>query len=262
MNIPSKLNWLINHTSLGGLVAQQWLTQNKISYSLTQRYTQSGWLKKFDTGIYYRPNAEDDHQPDWPEALHVLSQQLHLPTHLAGLSSLGQQGLSHYLQLGEEHIWVGIKNKQCLPKWFRQFREQKWQFSNNHKLAGTLDKDFITLTINGLALKASSPELAAYEIVDAIGKQISFEHVAELFQGLVNLSPRKVQSILNRSYAVQTNRIFLFLSHYHAHQWAKRLDETTVPLGSGKRQVVPGGKLDVRYRITVPSSLKENMKNE
>ena len=64
-----------------------------------------------------------------------------------------------------------------------------------------------------------------------------------------------MQSLLNRSSAVQTNRIFLFLSHYCGHQWFDRLDESQIQLGSGKRQVVTNGRYDERYLITVPQSL-------
>lgn len=258
-----KLNWLVTHTSPGGLVVQPWLTENNISHSLTQKYIQGGWLTKLDIGLYHRPTANAEHTPGWADALSILTEQLHLPVHLAGLSSLSQQGLSHYLQLGKEQVWVGIKNKQSLPKWFRNFQEREWQFSSNHKLSETTEKDFTTVTVKGMELKASSPELAAYEVVDAIGKQISFEHAAELFQGLVNLSPRKVQSLLNRSSAVQTNRILLYFGHYYGHQWSQRLDESIITLGSGKRQVVKGGRLNERYQITVPESfaLTEDIKN-
>ncbi|MGO1245956.1 MAG: type IV toxin-antitoxin system AbiEi family antitoxin [Oceanisphaera sp.] len=253
--MSSKLNWLITHTSPGALVIQQWLTENGVSYSLAQKYAQNGWLRKLSSGVYYRPGANDGVQPSWVDAVQALDLQLHFPVHLAGLSSLTHQGLSHYLQLRKEQIWVGVKNKPSLPKWFREFLQQDWFYCGNHKLQLIPDRDLKTVTINGKALTASCPELAAYEVVDAIGKQISFEHTAELFQGLVNLSPRKVQSILERSKAIQTNRVFLFLSHYHTHQWTKHLDETSIELGSGKRQVVDKGRYDARYQITVPDTL-------
>lgn len=253
--MSSKLNWLVSHTYPGGLIAQKWLSANSISYSLTQKYTESGWLKKLDTGLYYRPDPNSGDLPDWFDAFTVLSKQLQLPVHLAGLSSLNQQGLGHYLPLDKENIWVGIKDKQSLPAWFRSFQGCEWQYSSCSKLTEFTEKDFTNVSVRGVELKASCPELAAYEVVDAIGKHISFEHVAELFQGLVNLSPRKVQSILNRSGAIQTNRIFLFLSRYYDHQWYKKIDESKISLGSGKRQVVKGGKLDERYQITVPESL-------
>jgi hypothetical protein len=255
VKMSSKINWLVNQTSPGSLVLQQWLTENDIRYSLAQKYTQSGWLKKLATGVYYRPGANDDIKPQWPDALQALHTQLHLPVHLAGLSSLTHQGLSHYLALNQEQVWVGVKSKQVLPKWFREFPQQEWLYCGAHKLQLLPKKDFKIVTVKGRELQVSSPELAAYEVVNEIGKLISFEHAAELFQGLVNLSPRKVQSLLDRSHAVQTNRVFLFLSHYHGHQWAQRLDESSINLGSGKRQVAENGRYDERYQITVPESL-------
>lgn len=253
--MSSKINRLVAHAYPGALVLQQWLTENGISYSLAQKYAQSGWLRKLSSGVYYRPGAKDDVKPGWVDALQAMDTQLHHPVHLAGLSSLTHQGLSHYLQLSKEQVWIGVKNKQSLPKWFREFPSQNWFYCGNHKLEAVSDKDLKVITVKGKELKASCPELAAYEVVDAIGKQISFEHAAELFQGLVNLSPRKVQSLLERSSSVQTNRVFLFLSHYHGHQWTQRIDETKIALGSGKRQVVEQGRFDARYQITVPEIL-------
>ena len=252
--MSSKINWLVSHVPVGALVLPKYLVENGIGYTHVQQYVESGWLKKLSSGVYYRPDSDDSQQPGWVEALGALMYQLHLPVHLAGLTSLRHQGMSHYLPFGKEHVWIGVKNKRALPKWFREFEGQSWFFSSTRKLAREDENDFITVAVKGLKLKASCPELAAYETVDAIGKQISFEHVAELFQGLISLSPRRVQSILDRSSAVQTNRVFLFLSHYCDHQWVKRLDESRINLGTGKRQVVAQGRLDERYQITVPES--------
>lgn len=251
--MTSKLNWLVNQALPGSLVLQPWLTQHQIGYSLSQRYVASGWLKKICSGVYYRPSSNKKDVFDWKKVLSALTHQLNLPIHIAGLTSLTHQGLSHYLQLDEQRVWLGIKNKQRLPKWFYNFSELKWKFSPNHKLE-LLEKDLTEIQIEGTIFKISRPELAAYEVVDAIGKFISFEHAAELFQGLTNLSPRRVQGLLERSSSVQTNRVFLFLSHYHAHQWVDRLDEANIYLGKGKRQVVPDGHYDHQYKITVPKS--------
>ena len=252
--MSSKINWLLTHSSPGDLVLQQWLTENGVSYSLAQKYAHSGWLTKLSSGVYYRPDAQGKLKPSWVDAIQALGVQLHFPIHLAGLSSLTHQGLSHYLQLNKEQVWIGVKHKPSLPKWFREFPYQDWFYCGNHKLELIPKKDLKTITVKGKELTVSCAELAAYEVVDAIGKQISFEHVAELFQGLVNLSPRKVQGILERSRSVQTNRVFLFLSHYYDHQWAKRIDELGIHLGAGKRQVVENGRFDERYQITVPDN--------
>ena len=56
--MSSKINWLVNHTSPGSLVLQQWLTENGIQYSLAQKYAKSGWLKKLSSGVYYRPDPQ------------------------------------------------------------------------------------------------------------------------------------------------------------------------------------------------------------
>ena len=253
--MSSKINWLIEHTLPGSLVLQPWLTQHGISFSLTQKYVASGWLRKLAPGVYVRPVAGKAPAPSWADAVQALTEQLNLPVHLAGLSSLAQQGFSHYLSFGQAAVWVGVRNKQSLPKWFRELPGQEWRFCSNNKLTEMTADDFTLLTVDGRKLKASKPELAAYEVVDAVDRLISFEHAAELFQGLVNLSPRKVQALLERSRAVQTNRVFLFLSHQCGHQWAKRIDESRVMLGSGKRQVVRNGRYDERYQITVPRSL-------
>lgn len=254
--MSSKINWLVSQIAPGSLVLQPWLLENGISYSLTQKYTQSGWLEKLFTGVYYRPDPKKNKQPNWADALQALTEQLHLSVHLSGLSSLTHQGLSHYLPLKTESVWICVRSKQSLPKWFREFPDHSWLFNSNKKLTKLLESDFTTVVVNGTELKASKPELAAYEVVDSIGRDLSFEYAAELFQGLVNLSPRKVQSLLVRSQAIKTNRVFLFLSHYHGHQWVKHLDESLISLGSGKRQVVSEGRYDEKYKITVPNALK------
>ncbi len=253
--MTSKINWLASHAPPGSLVIQQWLVENGISHSLTQKYAQNGWLTKLSNGVYYRPGPHPEYKPSWVDAMQALQQQLQLPVHLAGLSSLSHQGLGHYLPLGSEQIWVGVRDKQVLPKWFKQFPGQAWLYSSNSKLTDLSDNDFTYVQVKGKDLKISTLELAAYEVVDAIGKHIRFEHAAELFQGLVSLSPRRVQSLLNRSHAVQTNRVFLYLSHYSGHQWTQRLEESQIELGKGKRQVVAEGRYDEQYKITVPESL-------
>ena len=251
--MSSKLNWLLNNTSSGSIILQSWLTKNGIQPSLAQKYTQSKWLIKLRSGVYVRPGRD----PEWQDALLCLVDQLNVSTHLAGLTSLQYQGKSHYLQIKNETIWLSVKNKALIPKWFKAFpefisNEHQWKFVTNNKLETTKESDTITLDIKGVTLKGSNPELAAYEVLEAIPKLISFEHAAELFQGLVSLSPKKVESILKRSNSVKSNRLYLFLAHYYNHPWAKRLDESAINLGSGKRQVVQGGKLDKRYQITVP----------
>jgi hypothetical protein len=44
------------------------------------------------------------------------------------------------------------------------------------------------------------------------------------------------------------------LAEKQAHPWFKQLDVSKVSLGSGKRMLVAGGRLDPKYLITVPAA--------
>jgi len=258
--MSSKLNWLINNTSAGAVVTQLWMSKNGISPTLAQKYTQSNWLTKLKSGVYYRPGQK----PEWQDAMYCLVNQLNMPVHLAGLSSLTHQGMSHYLQLNNETVWLNVQDKSSVPRWFKAFPQitddkHQWNLLATSKLKIT-GNDIVTLNIKGIRLPASCPELAAYEVLEAIPKQISFEHAAELFQGLTSLSPRKIESLLKRSHSVRSNRLYLFFGHYYNHPWLIRLNESAINLGSGKRQIVEGGKLDKQYQITVPEKYSSDYK--
>lgn len=254
--MSSKINWLLNNVTSGEILVQSWLSSHGITPQLTRKYCQSEWLVKLGAGVYYRAGRK----PKWQNAVYCLQNQNHSMIHLAGLSSLAQQGKSHYLQLETDSIWLNVQGKTILPKWFKTFLElvvsenpaAHWQIIKTSKLNAIDDNDLIIVDIDGIKLKASSQELAAYEVLEAVPSTLSFEHAAELFQGLVNLSPRKVESILRRSRSIQTNRLFLFLGHFYKHPWVKRLNESVINLGAGKRQIVFDGKLEKQYQITVP----------
>jgi hypothetical protein len=59
--------------------------------------------------------------------------------------------------------------------------------------------------------------------------------------------------LLEKCTSVKVKRLFLHLAELHRHPWVRQLDPTKVDLGSGKRALVPGGKLDPKYLITVPT---------
>lgn len=253
--MSSKLNWLIENTEPGALVLQSWLTANGISPQLAARYRKSNWLHKLRTGVYARPGR----QPRWQDAVHCLTTQLGVSVHLAGLTSLVYQGKAHYVKQQEKSIWLRTPHKTTLPNWFKEYPKNeinrsdfRWNIFSGNKLNSFDESDLLTVDVDGLKLKASNPELASLELLHAIPASISFEHAAEISQGLVNLSPKRVQSLLSRSNAIGTNRIFLFLAHFYDHPWVSRLDETVVNLGAGKRKVVENGLFDSNYQITVP----------
>ena len=76
-----------------------------------------------------------------------------------------------------------------------------------------------------------------------------------LMEGMANLSPRRMQKLLEDCRNVKVKRLFLFFADRHPHAWLKRLDRSTITLGDGKRMLVRGGKLNKTYQITVPEEL-------
>ncbi len=101
----------------------------------------------------------------------------------------------------------------------------------------------------------SSPERAILEVLYELPENESFHQADMLMEGLTNLSPTKLNALLTDCRNIKTKRLFLFFADRHNHAWNKRLDRETITLGSGKRVIAKGGRLDSHYHITVPRDL-------
>ena len=77
----------------------------------------------------------------------------------------------------------------------------------------------------------------------------------KLMGSLASLSPKRLQELLANCHSVKVKRLFFFFADRHHHVWLKRLDKESLDLGTGKRLLVKGGKLDRTYQITVPKDL-------
>jgi hypothetical protein len=66
------------------------------------------------------------------------------------------------------------------------------------------------------------------------------------------LRPNVVQALLEQCTSAKVKRFFLWSAEEAQHQWFDRLDTAIVDLGSGKRQLFKGGRLNKKYAITVP----------
>jgi hypothetical protein len=54
---------------------------------------------------------------------------------------------------------------------------------------------------------------------------------------------------------VKVKRLFFYFADRHRHAWVKHLDAGAIDFGTGKRMLVPGGKLDPTPQITVPEDM-------
>ena len=78
-----------------------------------------------------------------------------------------------------------------------------------------------------------------------------------IMEGLVNLSPRRLQSLLESCKSVKVKRLFFFFAGRHQHRWLSHINREKIDFGKGKRMLVKGGKLDTKCQITVPEAFHD-----
>src|SRR5206468_5699822 len=98
-------------------------------------------------------------------------------------------------------------------------------------------------------LVTSSLERAILELLDEVPERETFHQADMLFEGLPNLSPRKLQPLLPACRSVKVKRLFLWFAERHQPPWLNALDRSGIDLGRGKRMLVKGGKLDQKFNI-------------
>jgi Transcriptional regulator, AbiEi antitoxin, Type IV TA system len=94
-------------------------------------------------------------------------------------------------------------------------------------------------------------------VLDGVPRVTSFEEARLLMEGLPSLRPRLIQQLLEACTTVKVTRLCLHLADATQMPWRGEMNESRIDLGSGKRQVVEGGRLDSRYNITVPRESKQ-----
>ena len=65
----------------------------------------------------------------------------------------------------------------------------------------------------------SCPEKAILELLMDLPDRVTFEHADELMQGLVNLSPRKLDTLLKACKSVKAKRLFFWMAKRQAYPW-------------------------------------------
>ena len=100
----------------------------------------------------------------------------------------------------------------------------------------------------------AAPERAYLEVLADVPEKVSFEHADQLMQGLTSLSPRRLDVLLKGCRHIKVKRLFFFLPLAMTTAGFKHLDRKAYDLGSGKRVVAKGGRLDSEYLITVPEA--------
>ncbi|MDP2332654.1 MAG: type IV toxin-antitoxin system AbiEi family antitoxin domain-containing protein [Reyranella sp.] len=275
--IRRKLNWLEEKLPEGLLVDAAWLGKHGFSTALRRKYIKASWLEQPARGVYRKPRGT----LTWQQV--IISLQtiiLREAIIVGGRTALELQGFAHYLQqrTGTIHLY----SAKPLPTWLNKLKlDVRFVHHNSRKL---FDNDPITFGLSSLQfdilkttgtsndllqrgltfqpwghwdwpLTLSTPERAVLELLDELPGHESFHQVDKLMEGLTNLSPRRLQKLLADCRSVKVKRLFFYFADRHRHAWLAQLEKDRLDLGSGKRMLVKGGRLDPTYLITVPEGM-------
>lgn len=254
MRFDGKLNRLQQELPEGLLADAAWMEAQGYSSALRSQYVRAGWLESPARRVYRRSRTP----LTWQQVVVSLQTVLDLPLAVGGRTALEQQGYAHYLPaaLREVHLY-GPKHP---PTWLASLPlDLAFRWHNSLRLFpddvdASPESSPVMVSTGGLTLpvRYSSKERAVLELLDELPERESFQQVDALMEGLSDLGPRRLQTLLEACTSVKVKRLFLFFASRHGHAWLARLDTSRVNLGAGKRVLVKGGKLDPRYNITVP----------
>ena len=247
----------------GMLATKKWLAEQGLSAHAIDNAVKTETLLLLATGVYsqYSRSLSWEGVVASMQRMDVNSSDKLPSVIVGGLSALSLSGLSQYLSLGSTpHIHLYAQGK--LPSWLGRLSlpiECEGHSTNTLWPEWLLqDKTFIRQHEWEAELPPvyfSCPEKALLELLTDLPDAVSFEHADELMQGLMNLSPRKLDTLLKACKSVKVKRLFFWLAKRQAYPWFNKLNVEDYDLGSGKRVVAKGGKLDTDYLITVPSHM-------
>ncbi|MGV8991155.1 MAG: type IV toxin-antitoxin system AbiEi family antitoxin domain-containing protein [Thiobacillus sp.] len=275
----TKINLLQDVLEEGLLAPTGWLEAQGYSRALISRYVDSGWLVSPARGVYRRPGPS----LKWQHVVASLQLLAGSYLHVGGRTALVQRGLGHYVRMsGPETIY--LYGPEVLPAWVNKLGLQERFAARNDAMFGSLrarrnesgalvDFHDAPLQSKQLAdfglqemtwgawdwrLLYSTDERAMFELLQDVPARESVYEADVLMQGLVNVRPARVMSLLMACASVKVKRLFLALAERHQHQWLAHLDLSKVDLGKGKRMLAPGGKLHPKYLITLPADLDDH----
>ena len=281
-----KLNWLQLNLPEGLLVDAGWLQHHGYSSALRSKYVAHGWLDQVARSVYRRPSAklsapDKDEGLLWQHVVISLQTLLECPFAVGGRTALDLQGFAHYLTPAGP-LEIHLYGDKTPPGWVSKLKlDTRLVFHNAGKLFkdGAAPRDIVSqggkiqTGRNASAdplpggfirqpwghwewpLIMSSPERAILELLDEVPQRETFHQADVLMEGLRNLSPRRLHTLLVECRSVKVKRLFLWFAERHNHARLKGLDRKGIDLGQGKRMLVRGGKLDTKFNITVPENL-------
>lgn len=203
-------------------------------------------------------------QQRWEPVVISMQSLLEVSVTVGGRTALELHGLSHYLSMtapSEVHVY----GPELPPSWLNKLPlKQRFVFHSTHLFKtsdGSINRSKEYRQANFTdhkwgasewSMLISTPERAILELLDELPTHESFDQADVLMEGLSNLRPKYLKTVLAECRSIKTKRLFLWFAQRHNHAWLKMLDTEKIDIGKGKRMIVSGGKLDPKYLITVP----------
>ncbi|MBN1382344.1 MAG: type IV toxin-antitoxin system AbiEi family antitoxin [Deltaproteobacteria bacterium] len=245
----TKINRLISQWIPGTPGAASYLQASGFGSNLLVRYKKSGWLEPFGRGAYVR--AGDKVQ--WTGALYTLQEQIKLPVHAGGKTALEMKGYAHFLPAKQKKVFLYGPRGLSLPAWFREDRfDIKFIVTRTNLFPGESPSGFTDFQERYFSVRIAAPERAAMEMLHLVPNMVGFSEALLIMENLVGLRHDVVEEMLTLCRSVKVKRLFLYMAERHGHPWFSKLDLSKVNLGKGKRMIVPHGRYDAKYQITVP----------
>lgn len=233
----------------GQLVDRRWLQDRGLDRPAVDYYVRSGKLERIARGVYRKPGPP----LKWQHVVYSLA-ELGYRIHVGHLSALGLHGYQHYLEL-EGRPETRLYSDTTLPTWIdgvdagSSLVEMKRSPFTDFEI-GIEEIPFGTWE---WPIRYATAERAFLETVSTVSSTAEIRRVKLMMDGATNLRPALLQSVLQGCRQVKAKRLFLWLARDCGHGWYRHLDQNSIELGSGKRQIVKGGVLDDEYLITVPT---------
>jgi hypothetical protein len=274
MQNTRKLNQLERRLPEGLLADSVWFERNGYSRALRHQYVKAGWLEQTARGVFRRPQG----QVSWEQVVIALQTLMAYPLSVGGRSALELQGHAHYLPQTQKNIH--LYSDQKIPSWLHKLPlPETFITHNRQRLFSTLVSFNEPLSLEtplneGAILPGelrvlhwgqwrwpmvvSCSERAYLELLDELPKNESFHTADVIMEGLVNVSPRRMQALLESTESIKVKRLFFFFADRHQHQWLTRITCDSINMGAGQSVFIEGGKFDSVYQITVPQEFVKN----
>ena len=245
----AKLQSLMSSFPKGLALTVDLLKEHGFDAQLVARYKKSRWLEPLGNGAYLR-HGDKVH---WQGGLAALQQQLKLSIHCGARTALDLQGCGHYVAFAARTVYLFGHPGQRLLKWFREY---DWHVKVAYRMTALfprgLDDSYVDFPAGDFSIQMASPERAAMEMLYYVPSEQGFDEAEHIMESLLALRPALVQKLLETCNSVKVKRLFMYMAEKSSLPWIEQLDLGRVDFGKGDRTVVEGGRLDPKYRVTVP----------